>query len=544
MTIFDVALEYIKIGFSVIPCGKDKKPLINWLQYQKKKPEREEIQEWWSKKPQANIGIITGKISGLCVVDIDTEEGFKTISEYFPLDIDTPTARSPKGGMHYYFEWPGEGLRNNCRVITGCDLRAEGGYVVAPPSTNEAGKSYEWIKDIRTYPLAELPRSYIEKVKSADKLQFQREQETSFLLFQEGRRDEDLFHAAHCLAKGGMKKGAIEQVLTLLAQGCNPPFRQKEAEAKVKSALERTDRKERDLLKEIYQWILLQDGYINVTDCYNELHLVTKEQKTALRVNLHRLCKKNVIEKYGGKSGVYRKVEKDFEEMAWLDAPTDEFLLKFPLRVEDYTRVYPKNVILLSGAVNAGKTSFALEFARLNRKLFGTRIRYVSSEMGPTELKNRLLLYPQEQHFDLNIWKDIEFVERSENYPDLITGEQRIFILDYLELYDDIYRMAGIINDIFRRLEKGMALVIIQKDPKKEHGWGGQATKHKARLAMDLERGKLILRKVKSFKGEHSPDGMCREFKLAQGWKFIPQGGWHISGQEGTKKDRDFLPED
>lgn len=349
--------------------------------------------------------------------------------------------------------------------------------------------------------------------------------------------EQEIYNIVSVFAKQGASADKLSYVFKHLQNG-NGELSAGMAQ-KIVGIINGTDKRERNLSKEIEDWILLQDGYINVTNCYNELQLVTKEQKTAARVNLHRLCNKGIIEKHGLQSGTYRKVDKDWENMDWYNAPTNELFINFPLGVHDFAKIYPKNIILLSGVANAGKTSYALEFARLNKQRFNTKIRYISSEMGPTELKNRLLLYPQDiPTMALDSWRDIEFIERSENYPDLITQEERIFIIDYLELYDDVYRMAGIINDIFRRLDKGIAFVIIQKDPKKEHGWGGQATKHKARLAMDLERGKLVLKKVKSFRGEHNPDGIYREFKLVSGWKFLPQETWQGKDEDGFTKEK------
>jgi hypothetical protein len=70
------ALWYLeKMNFSVIPVRKNKKAFVKWSQYQNTKPSSQQIKEWWSKWPDANIGIITGAISGIDVVDCDSEAG-------------------------------------------------------------------------------------------------------------------------------------------------------------------------------------------------------------------------------------------------------------------------------------------------------------------------------------------------------------------------------------------------------------------------------------------------------------------------------------
>jgi Bifunctional DNA primase/polymerase, N-terminal. len=105
-----------------------------------------EIKSWWSSNQNYNIGIITGKLSNLFVVDIDTEEGFKNINEYIPDSIVTPTASTPRGGQHLFFKYPiGNDITIGAGTIPGTDFRGEGGYVVGAPSVNGNGKAYEWV---------------------------------------------------------------------------------------------------------------------------------------------------------------------------------------------------------------------------------------------------------------------------------------------------------------------------------------------------------------------------------------------------------------
>ena len=132
----DQALYYLeKLGWSVIPVGADKKPLVEWKLYQSQKATREQLTEWFSK-PEVNIGIITGKISNLVVIDIDprhngTDEDFR--------EITTVKSATGGGGWHYYFLFE-EGVQNSAAVKPGIDIRGEGGYVVAPPSSHSSGK--------------------------------------------------------------------------------------------------------------------------------------------------------------------------------------------------------------------------------------------------------------------------------------------------------------------------------------------------------------------------------------------------------------------
>src|SRR4030042_5829728 len=114
---------YEKYNFSVIPVGKDKKPLIKWEEFQQRKATKEEIIGWWGKYPNANVAIVTGSISkNLGVIDRDTEEGKKALEELFPESFITPMVETPRKGTHYYCLTPeGIELRNNSRIIPGTD---------------------------------------------------------------------------------------------------------------------------------------------------------------------------------------------------------------------------------------------------------------------------------------------------------------------------------------------------------------------------------------------------------------------------------------
>ena len=72
MNCIDYALKYYEQGFSVIPIiPGQKKPMIKWQPYQNERATPEQIKQWWTETPNANVGIVTGKISDLFVIDLD-----------------------------------------------------------------------------------------------------------------------------------------------------------------------------------------------------------------------------------------------------------------------------------------------------------------------------------------------------------------------------------------------------------------------------------------------------------------------------------------
>lgn len=105
----------------------------------------EVIRQWWTRQPQANIGIATGH-PGPDVVDIDVKAGAPGLSTWRRLGAaglipqSTMRVRTASGGWHIYYEGTSQG--NSTRKKDGIDFRGAGGYVVAPPST-VAGNRYQ-----------------------------------------------------------------------------------------------------------------------------------------------------------------------------------------------------------------------------------------------------------------------------------------------------------------------------------------------------------------------------------------------------------------
>ena len=148
--------EYIDRGFPVIPVI-GKVPRIPWTEFQSRVPSKEEFETMVrSHRPEpTGLAIITGKVSGISVVDVDSEEAEQKI--HLPK---TPTVKSSKG-YHHYFKYPKDGMGNSVRIIEGVDIRADKGYIVAPPSIHESGIEYQWITDLNT-EMADFPTAMFE----------------------------------------------------------------------------------------------------------------------------------------------------------------------------------------------------------------------------------------------------------------------------------------------------------------------------------------------------------------------------------------------
>ena len=126
--ILNSALEYLSKGWSVIPVGKNKIPLIEWKDFQTRLAVVEEVQNWWAKWPEANVGVVTGRVSGITVVDVESGGETKDLPA-------TYIVKTGNGGWHFYYQYAE--MRNKTRIRELTDIRGEGGYVVAPPSITD-----------------------------------------------------------------------------------------------------------------------------------------------------------------------------------------------------------------------------------------------------------------------------------------------------------------------------------------------------------------------------------------------------------------------
>lgn len=145
----EAALAFLARGWSVVPVQpRGKRPLVRWESFQRRRPNKKDVLSWFQRWPDANVAIVTGKVSGLIVLDVDPRHGgddslLDLERRYGPLP-ETVESISGGGGRHIYFAHPGDLLRNRVGLEAGIDLRGDGGMIVAPPSIHPGGGPYAW----------------------------------------------------------------------------------------------------------------------------------------------------------------------------------------------------------------------------------------------------------------------------------------------------------------------------------------------------------------------------------------------------------------
>jgi len=107
------------------------------------------IRDWWRQEPHYNIGIACGAASKIFAIDIDLDgeaelRRLETEHGALPATVEVTTAR----GRHLYFRMPNAPVRNSAgKLAPHIDVRGDGGYTLAPPSTHPGGRRYSWSVD-------------------------------------------------------------------------------------------------------------------------------------------------------------------------------------------------------------------------------------------------------------------------------------------------------------------------------------------------------------------------------------------------------------
>ena len=563
--ILKIAFSYIELGWSIIPVGRNKRPLIKWEQYQKKIADKNTIAKWYSKNPHAGIGIVTGKISNLTVLDADNEQAFKLLNSFLPDSLEIPTVKTPKG-KHLYFEYTPE-LHNTVRTLgTQLDIRNDGGYVVAPPSKNSNGLFYEWnsapsseiINKIPSMLVDILIQSYnntnnniyintsggvlgggisrgISSVtqKTAQQsitttLNSNNNNNSNIEFLCQGRRDSDLFHTANCLFKGGMKKELVYKVVELLGKNCTPEFSQKEARIKVESAFQRVCNRDEFNMHHVREFVSVTSGNFSITEALQTITTVTPKTRAKIRVYLSRLVNDGVIERVGQNDGWFRRVDNVIEKIDLIKINESEFKLKLPLDLDRLIIPQPKNIVIFAGERNAGKSCFCLNIAKMNVGA-GYPVRYLTSEMGGVELKHRLKKF--EPDWPYEAWYQVDFFERASDFHDILEPDG-LTIIDYLKLEDQFYLVGAKIRRIFQKLKNGIVVIALQKSDRSSLGVGGQFTLDEARLYVTLMSnppagGIAKIEKAKNWRTERNPNALQSDFKIVNGSKILMIGDWY-----------------
>lgn len=235
----EFALKYIERGWAIIPvhsvtngkctCAKGykceaagKHPRISaWQKNYSKDPKT--ITQWFTNWPDSNIGIVTGKISGINVLDIDPPKGgttsLQSLVNESKINLNTLFSQTGSGGNHFIYSTT-QVCPRRINLLPGVDIIAEDSFIVAPPSRHRSGSNYEWKNNLDpiSFSLNELINSvtpkHISKHISA----------ATQGTIPTGSRNETLFKMGCKMISSGFPPMAIEAALKEMNNKCSPPL--------------------------------------------------------------------------------------------------------------------------------------------------------------------------------------------------------------------------------------------------------------------------------------------------------------------------------
>lgn len=254
---FDCALYYAFLGWRVIPnhalingkcsCAKKnecpsagKHPRIaDWTD--QASTDYDQIKLWFNNYwPRSNIGVVTGKDSGIFVVDIDAKKGGiekwgELIKQHGDLP-NTPIANTGSGGAHVYLKWPDHVVVPTRATLfegVGIDLRGEGGQAVLPPSEN-AGGAYAWCESFEPWNVDPAPApDWLLALISAASLHGTETERVNVIRalcgVAEGERNQAIYRLACSLRGQDYSLETAIMWVTQAAENCDPPYPIREA---------------------------------------------------------------------------------------------------------------------------------------------------------------------------------------------------------------------------------------------------------------------------------------------------------------------------
>lgn len=291
-----------------------------------------------------------------------------------------------------------------------------------------------------------------------------------------------------------------------------------------------------NLSEDIREFVMSTSGHFLSTDVHRCLHLSTRRDKKTASEALSRLVKQGIIERTGNKNGQYKRIESEVELVDWMKDQGEELKLSLPLDLDKAVKVLPKSLIVVAGMSNCGKTAFMLNLVGLNLDKFKGRIKYFTSEMGASELKARLSKFD----LPLEVWNGCNFYERSSNFSDVISKDD-INIIDYYEISSEFSDIGEGFKKIYDKLDKGVAVIALQKSKEKEYGRGSSFSVEKPRLYITLDEHidnpEIIIAKIikaKNWKTEINPTKRWKKFKIRDGCKIEELTMW-LEPEKGRK---------
>lgn len=230
----DQIKEYVNSGWSILPVKpEEKRPyMTNWLQYTKNRATLETVENWFNHLSGAGVGAVTGKISNMVVLDVESwcKIPIEELLKKYPTQM---ISRSGSGGYHLFYQFPTgiSRVSNRVGIFEGADLRADGGFIVLPPTVHPNGNRYEWV---RKGPLGAFPLALLD-LESRPTVQNEGWIVEALRGVSEGGRNDTCARLAGYFFKKGMTADIVEALLMDWNERNDPPMPAREVRTTLRS---------------------------------------------------------------------------------------------------------------------------------------------------------------------------------------------------------------------------------------------------------------------------------------------------------------------
>lgn len=226
--------EYIDRGWSILPVKpSEKRPyMTNWLQYQHTKATKEMANNWFTNLSGAGVGMVTGRISNVVVLDVENycKIPIEELLKRYPTQMVSQTGT---GGYHLFYLYPNNvsKVTNRVGIFEGADLRADGGFIVLPPTRHPNGNAYRWVKQ---GPLGVFPKALLD-IQSQPKVQSDGWITETLRGVSEGGRNDACARLAGYFFRKGVNSDIVEALLMEWNERNDPPLPVREIRTTIKS---------------------------------------------------------------------------------------------------------------------------------------------------------------------------------------------------------------------------------------------------------------------------------------------------------------------
>ena len=281
------------------------------------------------------------------------------------------------------------------------------------------------------------------------------------------------------------------------------------------------------ITKDLEQFLSLVGPHIFTSEQIDrQFNIQTREAKGYRWHALENLVKANRLQKVA--TNKYRLVDSKLEILDWQDADVEDTVkVLWPLNLHKYVKTYHKSINIIAGAPGAGKTAACYDFILRNMG-HPMGIVLFTNDMTAEEIKERM----DNSEMEIPYPAPFPIYDRADNFGDVIEPD-KINVIDYLDLNSEVYLIGDEIEKIYRKLNRGIAVIAIQKKPGQDIGIGGLYSWKRAKFYCSLDsikEGNEYLHKLVIVKARGridpkvNPLSVLIKFSLVNGIKFIPRG--------------------